>query len=258
MSLLQDVILRDTRAAQPAATAVSEGALYFVTDELVLERSSGSAWESVSPASIVANDSITYAKIQNISAASKLLGRGSASGAGDTEEITVGTGLAMTGTTLSASGGGSGKIAQVVNTQTGALATGSGGIPLDDTIPQNTEGDQYMSLSITPTNAASKLKIDVVAQLTVNAVVWVIAALFQDANANALAAVMELAASAGDGATLAFTHYMTAGTTSATTFKVRGGRASYAGTVTTFNGSGAARFFGGVMASSITITEILP
>lgn len=39
------------------------------------------------------------------SAASKLLGRGSASGSGASEEITIGTGLAMTGTTLSVSGG---------------------------------------------------------------------------------------------------------------------------------------------------------
>ena len=48
------------------------------------------------------NDAVTYAKLQNVSAASKLLGRGSAGGSGDPEEITLGVGLAMSATTLSA------------------------------------------------------------------------------------------------------------------------------------------------------------
>jgi hypothetical protein len=61
---------------------------------------------SGSQATTIANDAVTYAKMQNVSAASRLLGRGSASGAGDPEEIILGSGLTMTGTTLSAAGGG--------------------------------------------------------------------------------------------------------------------------------------------------------
>jgi hypothetical protein len=56
-----------------------------------------------SNATTIANDAVTYAKMQNASAASRLLGRGSSGGAGNFEEISLGTGLSMSGTTLSAS-----------------------------------------------------------------------------------------------------------------------------------------------------------
>ena len=49
---------------------------------------------------------LPYANLTAATAASTLLGRGSSS-AGDWQEITLGTGLTMTGTTLAASGGGS-------------------------------------------------------------------------------------------------------------------------------------------------------
>lgn len=45
---LEEVILRGTRAAQAAATAVPVGTLYFVTDEGLLERSNGTTWQTVS------------------------------------------------------------------------------------------------------------------------------------------------------------------------------------------------------------------
>jgi ribosomal protein L5 len=53
-----------------------------------------------------------------------------------------------------------------------------------------------------------------------------------------------------------FKYMMTAGTTSATTFKIRCG--PDVGATITLNGSASARKFGGVAASRITIKEYLP
>ena len=146
------------------------------------------------------------------------------------------------------------RIVQVVKYQTGAVATGTTMIPYDDTIPQNTEGNQYMTCTITPTNASNILRIDVIAYLVHSVSGLEIAALFQDNIASALAVGTTTNYFTDIPTPVKFTHFMTAGGTSATTFKVRGGT-SLAGT-TTFNGANGSRKFGGALASSITITEI--
>jgi hypothetical protein len=53
--------------------------------------------------STISNQAVTYAKIQNISAASRILGRGS-SGSGSVEELVTNTGIYITGTTVYANG----------------------------------------------------------------------------------------------------------------------------------------------------------
>lgn len=131
-------------------------------------------------------------------------------------------------------------------------------IPYDDTIPQNTEGFEAGTLSITPTNSANILVIDVQLLMSNDAAtpMQMIAALFQDTNANAInAAIIQNSTQLG-GATLRFRHIMSAGTTSATTFKVRFG-ASAGGNTTTISGSNSTTLFGGIAGklSSIMITE---
>lgn len=145
-----------------------------------------------------------------------------------------------------------GDVIQVQRYETGATATGTTVIPFDDTIPQNTEGDQYMSVSITPTNVNSILRIDVVWVGSGAATDILGVALFQDSTAGALAATGHHVG-AGQIITIPLTHYMTAGTVASTTFKVRAG--SHNAGTTTFNGY-SGRIYGGVMASSITVTEI--
>jgi len=147
-----------------------------------------------------------------------------------------------------------GSVVQVVNTITGAVATGSTAMQFIDTIPPKTEGDEYMTLAITPKSATNKLVIDVVANVGCSNGGQVTAALFQDTTTNSLA-VADMWCVSGNTINIKFTHYMVAGTTSATTFKVRMGTSN--GGTLTFNGSGGGRKYGGVMASSITITEIV-
>lgn len=72
----------------------------------------GIASDAVTTAKIL-DANVTLAKIVNVSAASRLLGRGSAAGAGVPQEITLGTGLSMSGTALSASAGSAGR--QIIN-----------------------------------------------------------------------------------------------------------------------------------------------
>lgn len=147
------------------------------------------------------------------------------------------------------------RLAQVLTTQTGTVATGTTTIPLDNTIPQNTEGDQYMSLAITPLSAGSTLEIDVAMMLSSSVANNMTAALFVDSTANALAAVDVFQGTANGPSFVSFKHTVTSGSTSAQTFKVRAGGLN-PGT-TTFNGSGGGQLFGGVIASRITIKEYL-
>ncbi len=80
---------------------------------------------SGSQVATIPNDTVTYAKMQNVSAASRLLGRGSAGGAGDVEEITLGSGLSLTGTSLAASGSG-GTVTHTGALTANALVLGNG------------------------------------------------------------------------------------------------------------------------------------
>jgi hypothetical protein len=142
---------------------------------------------------------------------------------------------------------------QTVASSTTAVATGTTILPYDDTIPQNTEGDQYMTQAITPKSATNRLSIEAVIHIGNSASDHLSAALFQDSTANALAVASQYQLTNQGITNIKLTHDMVSGTTSSTTFKIRAGNA-LAGT-TTVNGLGGARRFGGVFSSSMKITE---
>lgn len=153
------------------------------------------------------------------------------------------------------SGVGFGACVQTANYTTTAVATGTTTIPHDDTIPQSTEGFEVMNLVFTPKSATNKLKITAIANASCSFAgsFTMIIALFQDSGTSAIATATSVGAASLYLTTPVLVHYMTAGTTSATTFRLRLGSSS-AGT-TTFNGQSGGRFFGGVYNSSITIEE---
>ena len=92
--------------------------------------SSGATWT-------IDNGAVSYAKIQDVSNTSRLLGRATA-GAGDIEEITIGSGLTLTGTTLSAGGGGGGDVPTVIIVKSAdETVTNSDTVQIDDELVYN-------------------------------------------------------------------------------------------------------------------------
>jgi len=117
------MFLSGLQTAVPAegAGGISQIGIDQLTGDVTAGPGSGSQVATIS------NNAVTYAKMQDISAASRLLGRGSAAGAGDPQEISLGSGLTMTGTTLSAAGSG-GTVTNTGTLTSGKLIQGNGGV----------------------------------------------------------------------------------------------------------------------------------
>ena len=148
-----------------------------------------------------------------------------------------------------------GHVIQVANYTTGTMATGTTIIPYDNTIPQITEGTQFMSLAFTPKKANSKLKIIVNILLGASTTQSMVIAVFRDGTSNAIGSAFDARAYApGAGGCTSFILYVDANSISSSTFTVRAGLGA-AGT-TTFNGTDALSKLGGSLSSSITIEEI--
>ena len=77
-------------------------------------------------------------------------------------------------------------VIQTQSTYSGSVATGTTLIPLDNTIPQNTEGDEYLSVTITPKSSTNRLviKSQIIVSNSSAAAKNLTSALFQDSTAS--------------------------------------------------------------------------
>ncbi len=149
-----------------------------------------------------------------------------------------------------------GEVIQTQRTLFSAKATGTTQIPNDSTIPQNTEGDQYMTQAITPTSAANILRVttqgfwaNTGGAAQINA-----AALFQDSVANALTVGQNRQPAANSlSGPVTLNWSALSNTLSSTTFKVRAGTNS--AVTTTFNGENNTDPYGANMLNSFMQVE---
>ena len=150
-------------------------------------------------------------------------------------------------------------IIQVVYFETGEVQTGTEPIGHDDTIPLITEGDEYMTLAITPTSATNKLMVEVIHNMIGGSIATehsMIGSIFNTDfhSTNALATTWTGHMNTYGMQNCTIRCYVVAGTTNATTFRFRGGSGSVG--TTTFNGRASGRLFKGALKSSIRILEI--
>jgi hypothetical protein len=124
-----------------------------------------------------------------------------------------------------------------------------------DSVPQQTDGTQILSVSITPKSASSKLRIHVsIPTIVAGGSLSVWAAVFQDSTAAAITSGF-IQVSANQPQSMSLTYEMSAGSITSTTFKVRVGLfTSTSGTIS-MNGSSGGRWLGGSNRMTITVDE---
>lgn len=150
---------------------------------------------------------------------------------------------------------GEGHLVQTVGTSISSVITCTTVIPHDDTKPQITEGNEIIKQKITPQDALNILTIvvNVVPTYGISANIGCLA-LFLTGTSDALAAVLSWLYSP-----VTLVHKMVAGGTSEIEFAVRFGPKAAGETIyinSQYNSS--TRVFGGVSATTITITESMP
>lgn len=142
---------------------------------------------------------------------------------------------------------------QMVFTSTSALIDTSGtSISDSDSIPQNTDGTQILTLSITPISSSSFLWINFTTGGTSTASSASIVALFVDSTADALAAQYMSENGSGRAFSGSLDYIVASGSTSARTYKIRIGGGDFQ-----VNASSSGQSFNGTASTTLTIIEFI-
>lgn len=165
---------------------------------------------------------------------------------------TVGQHMFTDGSGTLAWGGG---VLQMVSTSTGTAGSTATTIPVDATIPQNTEGAELFTLAITPKSASSNLVIDIhIPVIDVNTADTIFSgAIFVDSTADALAAATQHIDATADLKTFTLRHIVSSGSTSARTYKFRYGPETGTGYILQQND--ATDIFSSAAVAYMTVTE---
>lgn len=166
------------------------------------------------------------------------------------------TGIASAGLSSPALG----KVLQIQSSLSTAYASTTTIFGYDDTIAQNTEGVELVTLAFTPQSSSSKLLFMYGGSFNVgqgsSIVNPCVIALYVDSTANAIA---QASATVDGGGTRVMSswayHLETNSSTSERTYKMRWGRSGQGGSTNYINGDTSARLFGGKLASGFYITE---
>ena len=152
-------------------------------------------------------------------------------------------------------------IRQIVATYDNTVITGSMTIPFDETMPTNTEGNEFLTVTITPQAPANYLVVKVHAWLSevFNAGDFITGAIFRDSSlepieggCGAIAGTQDISSLLASGLLVIETRIL-AGSTAETTFKFRAG---CNGGSCALNYSDGAPKFGGKLQSFIQVQEI--
>ncbi len=146
----------------------------------------------------------------------------------------------------------------ITTTSTIDGSSGTNKIPVDGTVPQNTEGVQKLTKAIVTKSASNRLRITVKADATLDGAGSFSMAVFQDSVADAILSTMSTPSSSVGTITqpLVIDKIVSAAVLGSTTLNVRFGPSN--NTIMTINGATGATIHGASMFASLIVEEIPP